>query len=132
MPKGAPGASRVYAGGRASDARRRSVSRTPTGRVPNAPRLTAPAVTWERTFMDAMHSYRRAVLAWAQSIRVFTTVRQYTNQKKRVPTDTLEKFNKLVTFSDHGTAFTLTPGFKREIVKAEQAAAHKAGRGGGT
>ena len=43
MPKGAPGASRVHAGGRASDARRRSVSRTPTGRVPNAPRLTAPA-----------------------------------------------------------------------------------------
>ena len=90
------------------------------------------AFTWERTFMDAMHSYRRAVLAWAQSIRVFTTVRRYTNQKKRVSEDTLRKFDKLVTFSDYGTTFMLTPGFKHEIVKAEKAAAHKAQRVGGT
>ena len=86
------------------------------------------AFTWERTFMDTMHSYRRAVLAWAQSIRVFTTIRRHTNQKKRVSEDTLKKFNKLVTFSDYGTTFALTPEFQHEITKAEKAAEDKTSR----
>ena len=83
------------------------------------------AFTWERTFEDAMHSYRSAVLAWAQSIRVFTAIRRYTNQKKRVLADTLRKFEKLVTFSDEGTTFALTAAFKSAIAQAESAAAAK-------
>ena len=84
------------------------------------------AFMWERTFADAMHSFRNAVLAWAQSIRVFTAIRRYTNQKKKVPTATLEQFKKLVTFEGHGTTFALTPEFKRAIAQAAAAAAAKA------
>ena len=83
---------------------------------------------WERTFADTMHSYRSAVLAWAHSIRTFTATRKHTNQKKRVPEETLKEFSKLVTFSDHGLTFTLTPAFTNAIARAEIAAAAKAPR----
>ena len=78
---------------------------------------------WERTFAEAMYSFRSAVLAWAQSIRVFTANRRYTNQKRQVSQDTLTQFNKLVTFSDEGCTFTLTPAFQHAITQAEAAAA---------
>ena len=68
-----------------------------------------------------MHSFRSAVLAWAQSIRVFTTLRRHTNRKKRVAEDTLKKFTTLVTFSDEGYTFALTPAFKQAIARAEAA-----------
>ena len=77
---------------------------------------------WERTFADSMHSFRNAVLAWAQSIRIFTANRRYTKQKKQVSQDTLTQFNKLVTFSDEGLTFTLTPAFQHAITQAEAAA----------
>ena len=80
---------------------------------------------WERTFADTMHSYRNAVLAWAQSIRVFTTTRKHTAQKKRVPKDTLEALSKLVNFDDHGLTYALTPAFKAAIAHAETRAAAK-------
>ena len=78
---------------------------------------------WERTFADSMHSFRSAVLAWAQSIRIFTTNRRYTNQKKQVSQDTLTQFSKLVTFSDEGCTFTLTPAFQHAIKQADATAA---------
>ena len=78
---------------------------------------------WERTFADAMHSFRDAVLAWAQSIRIFTTHRRYTNRKKRVSQNTLTQFSKLVTFSDEGYTFTLTPAFQHAITQADTTAA---------
>ena len=83
------------------------------------------AFTWERTFADAVHSFRNAVLAWAQSIRVFTTLRRHTNRKKRVAEDTLKQFGTLVTFSDQGYTFALTPAFKQAIARAEAAAKAK-------
>ena len=83
------------------------------------------AFTWELTFADALHSFRRAVLAWAQTIRVFTTIRRHTSQKKQVPAETLRKFEKLVIFSDMGYTFTLTPAFTHAIAQAEAAAAAK-------
>ena len=79
------------------------------------------AFMWERTFANTMHNFRSAVLAWAQSIRVFTTLRQHTNRKKRVAEDTLKKFTTLVTFSDEGYTFALTPAFKQAIARAEAA-----------
>ena len=90
------------------------------------------AFTWELTFADAMHSFRSAVFAWAQSIRVFTTIRRHTNQKKQVPSATLQQFYKLVTFTDHGYTFALTPTFRHAIAAAERAAAAKGPRFGGT
>ena len=86
------------------------------------------AFTWELTFADAMHSFRSAVFAWAQSIRVFTTVRRHTSQKKKVPSATLTQFDKLVTFSDHGYTFALTPAFQHAITRADAAAAAKGPR----
>jgi hypothetical protein len=66
--------------------------------------------TWQRTFADAMRSFRSAVFTWAQTIRIFTAVRRYSNKKKRnVPLDTLNRFNTLVTFSDAGLSFKLRP-----------------------
>ena len=52
------------------------------------------AFVWERTFEDAMRSYRNAVLAWAQSIRVFTAIRRYTNQKKQVDSRTFKMYGE--------------------------------------
>jgi hypothetical protein len=75
-----------------------------------------------------MHSFRSAVFAWAQSIRVFTTVRRHTSQKKKVPSATLTQFDKLVTFSDHGYTFALTPAFQNAISRADAAAAAKGPR----
>ena len=75
--------------------------------------------------MDTMHSFRRAVLAWAQAIRVFTTTRQHTNQKKQVAGQTLRSFDKLVTFADHGYTYTLTAAFQRAIARAEAEAAEQ-------
>jgi hypothetical protein len=83
---------------------------------------------WQHTFADAMHSYRSAVFAWAQSVRVFTTLRMYTPQKKQVSRDTLERFSKLVSFSGRGLTFTLTPAFKSAIAQAEAAAAREGTR----
>ena len=77
---------------------------------------------WERTFADAVHSFRNAVLAWAQSIRIFTTHRRYTSQKKQVSQNTLTQFSKLVTFSDEGYTFKLTPAFQHAITQADAAA----------
>ena len=80
--------------------------------------------TWQRTFADAMHSFRSAVLAWAQTIRIFTAVRRYSNKKKKnVPLDTLNRFNTLVTFSDAGLYFKLTPQFQQAITRADADAA---------
>jgi len=78
---------------------------------------------WQHTFMDAMHGFRNAVLAWAQGIYIFTTTRCRTNRKKQVARHTLESFATLVTFADHGYAFTLTPEFQRAIKQAEADAA---------
>ena len=48
---------------------------------------------WQHAFADTIRSYRSAVLAWAQSIRVFTTNRRHShNKKKQVPKTTLEMF----------------------------------------
>ena len=86
--------------------------------------------TWQLTFADAMHSFRSAVFAWAQTIRVFTAVRRYSgSKKKQVPRDTLRRFEKLVTFSDTGTTFTLTPQFQQAITHANAAARTQAGNG---
>ena len=80
--------------------------------------------TWQITFADAMHSFRSAVFAWAQTIRTFTATRKYSGKKKKqVPRDTLERFDKLVTFSGGGLTFGLTPQFKQAITHADAAAA---------
>lgn len=52
-------------------------------------------------------------------IRIFTTLRRYTSRKKRVAEDTLKKFKTLVTFSDEGYTFALTPAFRQAIARAE-------------
>ena len=86
--------------------------------------------TWQITFADAMHSFRSAVFAWAQTIRVFTATRKYSGKKKKqVPRDTLERFNKLVTFSGGGLTFGLTPQFKQAITQADAAAAARTKKG---
>ena len=71
-----------------------------------------------------MHSFRSAVFAWAQTIRIFTAARRYSGKKKKqVPLDTLQRFDKLVTFSGGGLTFGLTPQFKQAIASADAAAA---------
>jgi hypothetical protein len=54
-----------------------------------------------------------------------TTLRRHTNRKKRVAEDTLKQFGTLVTFSDQGYTFALTPAFKQAIARAEAAAKAK-------
>ena len=71
-----------------------------------------------------MHSFRSAVFAWAQTVSIFTAVRRYSNKKKKnVPLDTLNRFNTLVTFSDAGLSFKLTPQFQQAITRADADAA---------
>ena len=77
---------------------------------------------WQRTFNGAMLSYQRAVFAWAESIKVFTTHRRYTRQTRQVPEDTLHKFPKLVTFTGNGLAYHLTSEFKKAVHDAAEAA----------
>ena len=79
---------------------------------------------WQTTFADTLHSFRNATLAWAQGIRIFTTNRRHSHSKKKqVAEATLKMFPKLVTFTDHGYSFTLTPAFQQAIARAEAAAA---------
>ena len=83
----------------------------------------AKAWKWEVTFNRAMKGYRDAVYAWAQEIKVFSTNRMYTAQKKKlVPRDTLQQFHTLVQFQDSGLTFRLTPAFLRAIQCAADAA----------
>ena len=85
--------------------------------------------TWQLTFADTVHSFRNAVYTWAETIRIFTAVRRYSNKKKKkVPLDTLTRFNKLVTFSDAGLYFRLTPQFQQAIARADADAAARARR----
>ena len=80
--------------------------------------------TWQLTFADTVHSFRNAVYRWAETIRIFTAVRRYSNKKKKnVPLDTLNRFNTLVTFSDAGLYFKLTPQFQQAITRADADAA---------
>ena len=60
-----------------------------------------------------------------QAIRVFTTTRRHTNQKKQVAQTTLGSFDKLVTFADHGYTYALTAAFQQAITRAEAAAAEQ-------
>ena len=86
--------------------------------------------TWQLTFADAMHSFRSAVFTWAQTIRIFTAARRFSGKKKKqVPLDTLQRFDKLVTFSGGGLTFTLTPQFLQAIANANAAAAAMAKKG---
>ena len=77
---------------------------------------------WQRSFNRAMISFRNAVLAWAESIKIFTTRRMYTKLKQQVPQETLKQFPKLVTFEDRGFTYNLTSDFKKAIDDAEAAA----------
>ena len=77
---------------------------------------------WERTFNRAMINFRNAVLAWAESIKIFTTWRRYTTQKQQVSQDTLTAFPTLVEFTDIGFTYNLTNNFKKAIDDAEEAA----------
>ena len=86
--------------------------------------------TWQLTFADAMHSFRSAVFTWAQTIRIFTAARRYSGKKKKqVPLETLQRFDKLVTFSKGGLSFGLTPQFQQAITSANAAAAARAKKG---
>ena len=76
---------------------------------------------WRKTFNGAMFSYQRAVFAWAESIKVFTTHRRYTRQTRQVPEDTLHRFPKLVTFTGNGLAYHLTSEFKKAVHDAAEA-----------
>ncbi len=78
--------------------------------------------TWEVTFNRAMQGYRDAVLTWAQELKVFSTNRMYTAQKKQVARDTLQQFETLIHFQDSGFTFRLTPAFLQAIKNAEDAA----------
>ena len=77
---------------------------------------------WEQTFNKTMINFRNAVLAWAESIKIFTTRRMYTKLKQQVPKETLTQFPKLITFADRGFAYSLTDNFKKAIDDAEEAA----------
>ena len=77
---------------------------------------------WQRTFNRAIISFRDAVLAWAESIRIFTSWRRYTTQKQQVSRDTLTAFPALVEFTDIGFTYSLTKDFKKAIDDAEEAA----------
>ena len=82
------------------------------------------AFQWKKTFHDTLLGFRSAVLAWAQTIRIFTANRMYAAQKKKqVPQDTLKMFPTLVEFEDRGLAFTLTQPFTNAIDSARTAAA---------
>ena len=81
------------------------------------------AFQWKKTFHDTLLGFRSAVLAWAQTIRIFTANRMYAAQKKKqVPQDTLKMFPTLVEFEDRGLAFTLTQPFTNAIDSARTAA----------
>ena len=82
----------------------------------------AKAWKWEATFNRAMKGYRDAVHAWAQEIKVFSTNRMYTAQKKQVARDTLQRFETLIHFQDSGFTFRLTSAFLQAIKNAEDAA----------
>ena len=69
-----------------------------------------------------MTSFRNAVLAWAESIKIFTTWCRYTTQKQQVSQNTLTAFPALVEFTDIGFTYNLTNNFKKAIDDAEDAA----------
>ena len=80
------------------------------------------AFIWELTFRGAVQNYRSAVLAWAETIKIFTTWRMYTKLKRQVPEETFKKIPKLVTFMDRGFTYHLTAKFKKAISDATAAA----------
>ena len=63
----------------------------------------------------AMKGFRNAVLAYGESIKSFLANRTHTTQKKRVPDEALTQFNKLITFTNEGRQYNLTPAFQDAI-----------------
>ena len=85
---------------------------------------SASSLTRHRGRPRCPHARRRRTRARLTQPKV-TTLRRHTNRKKRVAEDTLKQFGTLVTFSDQGYTFALTPAFKQAIARAEAAAKAK-------
>ena len=66
---------------------------------------------WQRTFDCTMQGFKRAVLAYAQTIKTFHANRLNTGLPSSPPEETLKRFTKLVSFDAKGASFRLTSTF---------------------
>jgi hypothetical protein len=62
---------------------------------------------WQRTFDRTMQGFKRAVLAYAQTIKTFHANRLNTGLPSSPPEETLKRFTKLVSFESRGASFQL-------------------------
>ena len=70
-----------------------------------------------------MENFRKAVLAYGESIRRFKTNRMYTTLKKHVPEETLGQFPTLISIDPYTYGFTLTTELEDAFEQATDAAA---------
>ena len=77
--------------------------------------------TPQYTFRRTVENFRKAVMAYGETIRLFRTHRRCSTRKAHVPKEVLEQFPDLLEFSRHNYLFTLTQKLKDayEAAKAE-------------
>ena len=73
-------------------------------------------------FDQTMQNFKRAVLAYGDSIKVFRTTRKGTRRKKHVPQRTLDQFKKLITFEPSTYAYALAQEFEAACAAASSEA----------
>ena len=76
-----------------------------------------------RIFNQALQNFKKAVLAYGESLKVFRTTRRHTNRKKHVPEKTLNQFNSLIRIEPGTYEYRLTHEFNTALTNAETAVA---------
>lgn len=76
------------------------------------------------TFSDLMENYKKAVMAYGETLRLFKTHRNYTgpNRKKHIPQEALERFPALIQVNLNTYEFTITAELEAECNSAKAAA----------
>ena len=70
-------------------------------------------------FNSTLVNFKRAVLAYGESIKIFRTTRMRTSRKKHVPEQALIQFSSLITFDENTYEFTLTQIFRIAIADSD-------------
>ncbi len=76
---------------------------------------------WQETLVDALRSFRGAVIRWALAFKRMYTSRVHTHLTEIAPQKEREKNGNLVDVNEDGT-YTLTTAFTTTIANAESAA----------
>ena len=72
---------------------------------------------WQKVYLDALNSFKSAVVRYAARIRRLYTHRKFAPLPGIVPESARERFEELITIAENGT-WTLTSGFETAVTAA--------------